>query len=208
MLSEILQQRRSVRKYLTKEPPKQWLEDLVRCGQTAPSPSNSQPVRVRQIVSANTRSQLQRAMTRQKNYLIETIMAQNGSKRVHNYIKVYYRYSEFMFTAPWLILIGTTDVVPGFKDHLVTAGLRSEKNSRYIDEDITVGLFVSAMLLRATELGLGSCILTAPLVFLAPESNLTIFKDLRPKCFVTLGYAAQTPDAPPRHDLAKILERC
>ena len=208
MLTEILQRRRSVRKYLPRKPPQKWLEDIVICGQTAPSPSNSQPVRVRQIVSADARKELQNAMIRQKDHLIEAITAQKGPKRVRNYIKVYYRYSEFMFTAPWLILIGTADVAPGFKAHMISAGLRSNKSSQYVDEDITVGFFVSAMLLRATELGLGSCILTAPLVFLAPEKNLTAFKNIRPKCFVTFGYAAQTPDAPPRLDLVKILERC
>ena len=206
MLSEILQQRRSVRKYLTKEPPKEWLEDLINCGRTAPSPSNSQPVRVRQIVSEKARKELQSAMVRQKDHLISTITAQNGSKRVRNYIRVYYRYSEFMFTAPWLILIGVTDAGAGFKDHLVAAGLHPAKSRSSTDEDITVGLFVSAMLLRATELGIGSCILTAPLVFLALEKNLTMFHDLTPKCFVTFGYAAKTPAIPPRFELAKIFK--
>ena len=208
MLSKILQQRRSVRKYLTKEPPKEWLEDLINCGRTAPSPSNRQPVRVRQIISEKARKELQGAMVRQKDHLISTIATQSGSKRVRNYIRVYYRYSEFMFTAPWLILIGVTDVGPGFKDHLVAAGLHPEKNRYSTDEDITVGLFVGAMLLRATELGIGSCILTAPLVFLAMEKNLTMFQDLTPKCFITFGYAAKAPAIPPRFDLAKIFKRC
>ena len=74
---------------------------------------------------------------------------------------------------------------------------------------MTVGLFVSAMLLRATELGLGSCILTAPLVFLSPDNTLLAFKNLRPKCFITLGYTAKAPLSPtPRLDVKKIIERC
>jgi nitroreductase len=208
MLCEILRQRRSVRKYLTKEPPKKWLRDLINCGQSAPSPSNRQPVRVRQIVSEKARKELQRAMLHQKECLINTISAQKGSKRMRNYIRVYYRYSEFMYTAPWLILIGAADVGPGFKDHLITAGLHLGKSGSQTDEDITVGLFVSAMLLRATELGLGSCILTAPLVFLAVEKKMTMFHDITPKCFVTFGYAAETPAVPPRFDLADIFKRC
>jgi nitroreductase len=208
MLCEILRQRRSVRKYLTKEPPKEWLKDLINCGRSAPSPSNRQPVRVRQIVSEKAREELHRTMLRQKEHLINTISAQKDSKRVRNYIRAYYRYSEFMFTAPWLILIGTADVGPGFKDHLIAAGLHLGKSESQIDEDITVGLFVSAMLLRATELGLGSCILTAPLVFLAMEKNLTLFHDIFPKCFVTFGYAAEAPAVPPRFDLADIFKRC
>ena len=208
MLSQLFQKRRSIRNYLPHEPPQEWLADLIRCGQTAPSPSNSQPVRVRRISSQDVRRQLQAAMMQQKEHLLEAVAAQNGPKRLLNIIKVYYRYSAFMFTAPWLLLIGTIPTAPGFYDHLATAGLRPEKKSATTDQDVTVGLFVSAMLLRATELGLGSCILTAPLVFLAPYDTLLAFKNIRPKCFVTLGYAAKTPTSTPRLDPDKIIERC
>jgi nitroreductase len=208
MLEQLLQKRHSIRNYLPHEPPREWLADLIRCGQTAPSPSNSQPVRVRQISSQDVRKQLQTAMIQQKERLLEAVAAQNGPKRLLNTIKVYYRYSAFMFTAPWLLLIGTIPTAPGFYDHLAAAGLRPEKKSDRTDQDITVGLFISAMLLRATELGLGSCILTAPLVFLAPDDTLLAFKNLRPKCFVTLGYAAETTTSTPRLDVNKIIERC
>jgi len=208
MLNQLLQKRRSIRNYLPQEPPHEWLDDLIRCGQTAPSPSNSQPVRVRQILSRDSRRELQAAIGHQKERLLEAVTAQNGPKRVQNTIKVYYRYSAFMFTAPWLLLIGTVPTAPGFYDHLAAAGLRPEKKSATTDEDITVGLFVSAMLLRATELGLGSCILTAPLVFLTPDKSLLAFKNLRPKCFITLGYAANPTTSTPRLDANKIIERC
>jgi nitroreductase len=208
MLEQLLQKRCSIRNYLPHEPPQEWLTDLIRCGQTAPSPSNSQPVRVRQISSQNVRQQLQTTMIHQKERLLKAVAAQNGPKRLLNTIKVYYRYSAFMFTAPWLLLIGTVPTVPGFYDHLAAAGLRPEKKSATTDQDMTVGLFVSAMLLRATELGLGSCILTAPLIFLAPYDTLLAFKNIRPKCFITLGYAAKPPAPTPRLEVNKIIERC
>lgn len=206
MLTELLHQRRSIRKYLPDAPPQAWLEDVVDCGRTAPSPSNSQPVRIRRITSKAVRNQLQTALIRQRNLLLENLEVAGGPKRVRNYIKVYYRYSEFMFTAPWLLLVGTTRVAPGFGEQMSMAGLRSGGGDQRSDTDIAVGLFVSAMLLRATELGLGSCILTAPLVFLSPEKDLSAFTDLTPKCFLTLGYSAATPPEPERLPVARIME--
>ncbi|MGD9209628.1 MAG: nitroreductase family protein [Desulfobacteraceae bacterium] len=208
MLTELLHQRRSVRRYLDKVPPKAFLKDVVRCGQSAPSPSNSQPVRVRHIASIDTRTALKKALMNERDVLLENLAADNGPKRVRNYIRVYYRFSEFMFTAPWLLLVGTTQVSPGFKDHMVIAGLRTNDNDPQTDQDITVGLFVSAMLLRATELGLASCVLTAPLVFLAERNDLSVFNGITPKCFVTLGYGAETPLSPLRLGLDQIMETC
>lgn len=206
MLTDLLHQRRSLRKYLPKLPPLNWLSDIIRCGQTAPSPSNSQSVRVRLVASDKSRDELKNAMARQRELLLQANTEADGSKRTRNYIRVYYRYSEFMFNAPWLLLVGTAPAKPGFADHMAMAGLRSDKGRGSVDHDIAVGLFVSAMLLRATELGLASCILSAPLVFLAPEVKLPIFNQINPKCFITLGFGAETPPAPNRLALDDIFE--
>ncbi len=206
MLTELLHQRRSQRSYLPQKPPRSWLEDIIDCGRTAPSPSNSQPVRVRWIDSEPSRRELAEALARRRKDLLQEHAATEGSKRTRNYIRVYYRYSEFMFSAPWLLLVGTVSTAPGFADHMAAAGLRRRQTGR-TDQDITVGLFVSAMLLRATELGLDSCVLTAPLVFLEPEKKLSIFERLQPKCFITLGYGEKSPPRTSRLKVTDILER-
>lgn len=208
MLTDLLHQRRSVRTYLPESPPEAWLADIIRCGQHTPSPSNHQPVRVRRIVSCQARKALQNALIDERDRLLKTLAAKNGAKRDRNYIRLYYRYSEFMFKAPWLLLVGTGCVPSGFRDHMVTAGLRFPDTAQHSDSDITVGLFVSAVLLRATELGLASCVLTAPLVFLAERKDLAVFKGVTPKCFVTLGYGADVPTAPPRLSLDQVMEDC
>ena len=207
MLTELLHQRRSQRSYLPEKPPLTWLKEIVRCGRTAPSPGNSQPVRVRWIDSESSRSRLQEALARRRETFLQKHAEKKGSKRIRNYIRVYYRYSEFMFTAPWLLMVGTVPTSPGFADHMTAAGLCSRSPSKQTDKDITVGLFVSAMLLKATELGLDSCVLTAPLVFLEEENTLPTFAHFTPKCFVTLGYGAKTPPKTSRLELASILER-
>ncbi len=205
MLADLLHQRRSVRKYRPEVPPQEWLTDIIRCGQSAPSPTNSQPVRIRSIGMTETRQALQHTLLDERDQLLETLARQNGSKRDRNYIRTYYRYSEFMFAAPWLLLVGTAQVLPSFQERMIEAGLRTKTDLPQYNKDITVGLFVSAMLLRATELGLASCILTAPLVFLAHRKDLAPFCDISPKCFVTLGYGAETPPAPTRLDLDQIM---
>jgi len=216
MLAELMQQRRSVRKYLAEAPPLTLLEEIVNCGRTAPSPSNRQPVRVRRVASEAARGSLQAAMARQRDLLLDEWAASGGPKRMRNHIRVYYRFSEFMFSAPWLLLVGTVPTAPGFGDLIAASGLRrqdddADRNARidaHKDADITVGLTVAAMLLRATELDLASCVLTAPLVFLAPEKDLAALAGMTPKCFITLGYGAETPPPTPRLPLDQIMEHC
>lgn len=206
MLTELVHKRRSVRNYLPDPPPLPWLKEVVDCGRAAPSPSNSQPVRVRHVASDMARRQLQTALAHGRTGLLGALSAAGGPKRIRNYIRVYYRYSEFMFTAPWLLLVGTTRTTPGFSDHLAQAGLVRSAGKTDRDTDISVGLFVSAMLLKATQLGLGSCVLTAPLVFLESENHLDAFNNIVPKCFVTLGYSATTPPRTQRRPLTTIME--
>ena len=72
--------------------------------------------------------------------------------------------------------------------------------------DLTVGLALKGLLLKAQALGVGSCILTAPLLFIGDVEKVLGVEQVVVKCFVTLGLADEAPEAPERQPLANVVE--
>ena len=74
-------------------------------------------------------------------------------------------------------------------------------------EPLSVAMAVQNLLLAAHALGLGTCVLTAPL--LVPEAIagvLTLPAGFDATCFIALGYPAVSPEAPRRKSLAQIVD--
>lgn len=203
-LHELIHQRRSIRKYKPDAPPTQWIEEMAACARWAPSASNNQPVRIMRLVSETTRARLRKSLLKGREDLLAANAAQGGHKKLKNRINAYYRYSEFMFQAPWLFAVGSTDNSLGFKDHLAAAGLISVSGRPSADIDISVGLFLQGFILKATELGLGTCILTAPLVFVPQIETILAINTMTVKCFVTAGFPNESPNGPGRKTIPEI----
>jgi nitroreductase len=70
--------------------------------------------------------------------------------------------------------------------------------------DITVGLALKGFILKGKELGLGTCILTGPLVFIPNVEEILGINDVRIKCFITVGFPDEKPDMPPRKSISEI----
>lgn len=206
VLDDLVFQRRSVRKYKSDPLPPSWVEAMLRCAHQAPSPSNSQPVRFVRIDSQHLRDALKEALVGGHSRLIERHRALHGPARLRNWINAYLRYAEFMFTAPVLLAVGTSTVTEGFSSKLAAAGLMDAPVRHATDVDITVGLALNGLLLKAQSLGVGSCILTAPLVFIEGVEDLLQLEKITVKCFVTLGMAAETPTSPGRLSLDAVVQ--
>jgi nitroreductase len=73
------------------------------------------------------------------------------------------------------------------------------------DLDMTIGLALSGLMLKAQALGVGSCILTAPLVFIDAPEQLLGLDEIRIKCFVTLGLADEAPSPTNRKPLKDVV---
>jgi nitroreductase len=206
VLDDLVFQRRSVRKYKCDPLPQSWVEAMLRCAHQAPSPSNSQPVRFVRIESAHLKDALKEALISGHSRLIERHRAMNGPARLRNWINAYLRYAEFMFTAPVLLAVGTHTGTEGFSSKLAAAGLMDAPVRRASDVDITVGLALNGLLLKAQSLGVGGCILTAPLVYIKNVEDLLHLDKIAVKCFVTLGMAAETPKSPARMPLDAVVQ--
>lgn len=203
-LDEILHTRRSIRRYTSETPPEHWIEAMVEAVTWAPSPSNTQPVRILRIGSTEKREVLHQVLMEGRQKFLDQFETENGPKRIKNWINSYYRYSEFMVKAPLLFAFGVSEPAGGFSHKLQAAGLISRDTRHCSDMDITVGLALKGFILKATDLGLGSCILTAPLVFIKDIERLLGLNSLRIACLVTAGFPDETPAGVPRKKVTDI----
>lgn len=190
-LDELINRRRSIRKYKTEVPPEEWIEMMIQCAIHAPSPSNSQPVRFIKICSKRIREELHKNMVSGRQHFLHAIENSGRPKRLRNWINSYYRFSEFMFKAPLIFAVGTVRSTSGFSRKLFEAGLLDRYDTK--DLDITVGLAMKGFILKGEALGLGSCILTAPLVFMSNIDKILGIEDIDIRCLITVGFPDEVP---------------
>ena len=202
-LDQLVSSRRSIRKYKPDPIPGEWIEDMLQCALQAPSPSNSQPVVFVRVDSRHQRDRLHQALVDGHGRLINRHKAENAPARLRNWINAYRRYAEFMFTVPVLLAVGVRHGIEGFASKLAAAGLRPDDGRQQCDLDITVGLALKGLLLKAQALGVGSCILTAPLVFIDEVEPLLGLEQITIRSFVTLGLADETPSPPRRRPFSE-----
>ena len=204
VVETLINQRRSIRKYTADPVPEDWIDAILRCGAQAPSPTNSQPVRYIRIASPGLRAGLHKALLDGHRHLLARHKAVGADPHVRNWINAYRRYAEFMVLAPVLICVGVARQVPSFGGRMASAGLIPRDPRQGTDADICVGLALKGILLKAQSLGLGSCILTAPLVFIEDVEGILDLADFQAKCFLTLGFAAEAPAANGRLPLESV----
>jgi len=206
LVDQLVFQRRSIRRYKSDALPDDWIQAMLACAHQAPSPSNSQPVRYVSIQTQSCRDNLQQAMMAGHDRLLAAHQAAGAPARLRNWINAYRRYAEFMFTAPVLLAVGVDPDIKGFARRLVEADLSVPEQQSGSEMDITVGLALQGLLLKAQALGVGSCILTAPLLFIPDVAKILGLEPLVVKCFVTLGLADEAPKAPERLPLADVVK--
>ena len=203
-LDELIDKRRSIRKYKADVPPAEWINSMIRCATMAPSPTNSQPVRFIKISSPEIRDNLYRAMADAQQRLLKSAMASSTPNKLKNRINIYWRFSKFMFDAPILFAVGAVSPTRGSSVKLLQAGIIKKVGRGNTDIDITVGLALKGFLLKGEECGLGTCILTAPFIFVRDVEKILGIEDMMIKCFVTVGFPDEEPRAPERISVADI----
>jgi nitroreductase len=198
-----VKQRRSVRQFKKTQPPQEWINDLITCAQQAPSPSNRQPVRFIRIVSNIKRQLIRDTIRISRDQLLIKINMLGLKKQLKNKVNAYFRFSDFMFDAPWLFAVGVEQLLQkDFNNSLIHAGLPG--NVHLNSDDISAGLALQLFLLKATELGLGTCVLTGPLIFVPELEKMPEFTHMTLKCFIAAGFSDESPEMPPRKPLSMI----
>ena len=205
-LDTLLANRRSVREFTADPVPPGYLDAMVDAARRGPSPSNSQPVRFVNIQSATMREKLAQAMEAGRQRFLAQLAHRERPGRVKNAISVYWRFSQFMLEAPVLVAVGTVPATTGLSRRLWDARLIAEDVRSPRDHDLTAGLALMAFLLKGEELGLGSCVLTAPLTFMAEPEKVLGLTEFTLSCFVALGFPGALPPDPGKKTVDAIFQ--
>lgn len=203
-LDSLICSRRSVRKYRKEIPPPELIEAMVACALQAPSPANRQPVRFFRIVRPEVRETLRSAMEGGCRTRLATAEERGASEILKNVLANYFRFLQFMFDAPVLFAVGTAPARRSVAGKLYSSGILAGDSRTSSDDDLSVGLAVMEWMLKGVELGLGSCILTAPLFYLDSPEELLGISPVTLKCFLTLGFPDETPALLKKKDLSDI----
>ncbi|HLA28727.1 MAG TPA: nitroreductase family protein [Syntrophales bacterium] len=202
LLDELSTARRSIRKYRAEMPPSSCIEEMLRLALHAPSSGNTQPVRFIRINSESVKALLREDMEAGLSRFLQAAVVSKQPKKLRNWINAYYRFSQFMFDAPLLMALGTVRALSGFSRTLSENGINIAAKRWETDADIAVGLALQGFMLKGLELGLGTCILTAPLAFMSRVDEALALTDVEIKCFITIGFPAETPSTPKKKGIA------
>ena len=201
---DLVAARRSIRKYTDQKVPESHIREMILGAGRAPSPSNQQPVRYVRLVSPETRHRLFTRMETGYREMVNQAEALAKPRKAINVLNHYWRYSRFIWEAPALFAVGVEPGGESFSKRLNRAGIPAGDALGVMGADIALGLSLQLFMLRAVELGLGTCILTGPLHFLNRENALPGLETLGVRCFVTLGFPDEAPEGPGRKPVTKI----
>ena len=200
----VLKNRRSVRKFSAEMPDDDLIRGVISAAAMIPAPSNENPVRIVRICSYGMRSTLKNAVESGRAALLNKVEKTKKARKLKNLINVYHRFSDFMFDAPVLLSIFTRNQDAGFAHRLREEGGVESAFAAGPEKDLTAGCAVMAMLLAAETLGLGACVLTAPLVF-APDMGAVMgVNGMSLRCFMALGFKDENPQPVKKPDMADI----
>ena len=197
-LLELLQTRRSIRRFREQAVTRDELERLLGAARWAPSNHNRQPWKFLVIeereqiraLAASISAQLARKLA-----ALPALAAGHAEELTH--------YATCFAGAPLLL-------VPLHKRPVsVSAALLTgvAEPALVSGEPLSVAMAVQNLLLAAHTLSLGTCVLTAPL--LVPEAwaaTLQIPAGYDATCFVAVGHPDETPAAPRRKNLEHLFE--
>jgi nitroreductase len=197
-LLKLIQSRRSIRRFSDRAVGREDLARLLEAARWAPSNHNRQPWKFLVIEDKQQISRLAEAVGRglsEKMKSLPEVAAQ--------YISQFIQYATFFASAPVLVVV--LHKQPVSVSAPVLAGL---KNPDLVSgEPLSVAMAVQNLLLAAQALGLGTCVLTGPLLVqdaLAGALDLPAGHDLT--CLVALGHPAETPAPPRRKTIEQIAE--
>jgi F420 biosynthesis protein FbiB-like protein len=178
---ETIRARRSIRRYLEKPVPREWIEKILDAARWAPSAHNRQPWRFAVIERAETKHALASAMGEK---LRADLQRDGAAPEVIE--KEAARSYQRITRAPIVIVVCVS-----MRDMDVYHDTRRKK-AEYLMATQSVAMAVQNLLLAAHALGLGACWMCAPLF--VPDTVREVLQldaDWEPQALITVGYAGE-----------------
>ena len=190
-----IESRRSIRKYRAEMPDRRLIDEILHAGMRAPSAKNRQPWKFL-VYTEKSKEVLLNAM---ETGLIR--MRNDGSvpQAAKAELTDAFHTLVIMREAPVLITVLNTGSGSPF------VGISPAERITEICDSLSIGAAVENMLLKATELGLGS-LWIANTFFAYPELTACIGTDAQLACAVALGYADEAPPPRPRKQYGDVAE--
>jgi nitroreductase len=203
MILELLQSRRSIRKFLPKVPDRALLEQLIAAAVAAPSASNKQPWRFLVVTNADVKSRMAAAVRAAVERVAARIEPQFESA-----FRAYGDYFTRFENAPAVIVPLHRPLT--LLSNMVDANLsESDRRNVLVMEEqsgiVSASLALENLLLMAHDLGLGASGLTGPLIALDDlRSILSVPAGWGIVALVAVGYPDEQPSAPARRTPAEV----
>ena len=199
-LMQIIRGRRSVRRFSSRPVPGELLGQVLEAARWAPSAGNRQAFR---LLVVSSRPEIE-AMGRAVHAASERILAAgrgDQAQRLAAYLDNFRRFTGAPLVIVPLYRVGVDLLGPeAAGDGAVARNL--------VDSLSSVSAAVMNLLLAAHTAGLGACWMTGPLVAAAQLRRiLQVPRGWEVAAVVPLGFADETPDAPPRRELEQLLRR-
>ena len=197
MILNLMQSRRSIRKFLPKIPERSLLEQLIAAAVTAPSASNKQPWRFLIVSNSGIKNRMAEAVRAAVDRVATHIEPQFESA-----FRAYGDYFTRFESAPVVI-------VPLYRpltllSSMVGTGLsaKDRQNITSMEQQsgiVSTSLAVENLLLMAHDMGLGASGLTGPLIALDElREILSVPTGWGIVALVAVGYPDEQPPAPSR----------
>ena len=197
-LLELIRQRRSIRRFSDRAVGREDIARLLEAARWAPSNHNRQPWKFLVIEDKQQITQLAETIRQGLSEKLKSLPEAAAA-----YAGKFTHYATFFSNAPVLLVV--LHKQPVSVSAPLLAGL---KNPDLVSgEPLSVAMAVQNLLLAAQALGLGTCVLTGPLLVrdaLAGALDLPACHDLT--CLVALGHPAESPVPPRRKTIEQIVE--
>ncbi len=196
-LLEVIQNRRSIRKFKPDEVPEEYIHQLIEAGRLAPSGTNLQPARYIVIKSEEARTKLKDCtplpFVSAAPAIIACCVDTNSITSTGERMKELKEAEAFVYTP----LNNADENYNKGKQSIDTASLKAYLN-------LNVAIAIDHITLRATDLGLGSC-----WVMMFDKEKVKALLNLEDRydvlALLPIGYPDQTPKQRPRLDYNEVL---
>jgi nitroreductase len=189
--------RRSIRKYTDQKVHRETIEQLVEAASWAPSNHNRQGWK---FIVFEDRQEIYTLAQQIREFIKKSL--KQAHKLVAGRAEELIYYSGAFDQAPVLIL-AMHKKCPAVSKHIVDSATSTLASG----EVLSTAMACQNLLLAAKAMGLGTCIMTAPLLAGPVWKSLdNLPMGFEPTCLITAGYPAETPQALPRRKLEHIIE--
>jgi len=195
-LLELMKSRRSIRQFEARELTRSQVDALIEAARWAPSNHNRQGWKFVVFQDAETIARLAeqiRGSVRRSLQDAPRLVAERADEIVH--------FSGAFEQAP-VVILAMHKASPAIGKAL----LASATSDLASGEAISTAMACQNILLAAHALGLGACVMTAPLLAADVWKAVDLPAGFEPTCLIAVGYPTATPEPPRRKSLDQIVE--